>query len=558
MIIYTRRPTKLSQAPEDPEPYKSKVSEFLARFDSAISDVDVNLWLPRPYNLTMAKAIGGRTFVLPRSIGEVNEAAVEHIRAVAYVPTEVVTAQNPYDKSGNEPNDIDLVTVEGKFDIAELYDMFNEIFVEDVEEQWADPCLAKPVFAAVQLQRQELNTDSTWSDWLNVPRTKIDQHRKLFEIVQDIKDLPPGGLKVHMLHFDEKYVQIDLLQPQAYQIASANEEWFPPLLHRKFLDFQRKMTLEERREAKEAEREERSKELEERRNRRSETRLGTAGRSTGGRLSDSFGGMDGSFGSRDTRTRRDRDRTGNRTGTGIYGEGDSTSRRRSRSRTTTATDQLNMYDGMIERPGETRRGLRRPSINDVYDEYNDLLLTRMTDFAKIRELLVFWAHDDTVEPTKTYRYRIRLGVFNPVAGTNQLSEQDKSRKNQVVLWSDFSDTTEAVEIPGRLYFFAKNIRDVDKTITVQVSKLTLGHWYSHDFPVKQGEVIGDVIEPEPEKPERGVSRRLTAAVRPEDKTQMPETIDYSTGAVMVDAVAVNDWSGERALSTRHYYDMLYS
>jgi hypothetical protein len=27
---------------------------------------------------------------------------------------------------------------------------------------------------------------------------------------------------------------------------------------------------------------------------------------------------------------------------------------------------------------------------------------------------------------------------------------------------------------------------------------------------------------------------------------------------MVDAVAVNDWSGERALSTRHYYDMLYS
>jgi len=38
----------------------------------------------------------------------------------------------------------------------------------------------------------------------------------------------------------------------------------------------------------------------------------------------------------------------------------------------------------------------------------------------------------------------------------------------------------------------------------------------------------------------------------------PETIDYSTGAVMVDAVAVNDWSGDKNLSTRRYYDMLYS
>jgi hypothetical protein len=27
---------------------------------------------------------------------------------------------------------------------------------------------------------------------------------------------------------------------------------------------------------------------------------------------------------------------------------------------------------------------------------------------------------------------------------------------------------------------------------------------------------------------------------------------------MVDAVAVNDWSGEKSLSTRRYYDMLYS
>jgi hypothetical protein len=52
--------------------------------------------------------------------------------------------------------------------------------------------------------------------------------------------------------------------------------------------------------------------------------------------------------------------------------------------------------------------------------------------------------------------------------------------------------------------------------------------------------------------------RFGVAAKPEDGTEPPERIDYGTGAVMVDAVAVNDWSGERTLRTRHYYDMLYS
>jgi hypothetical protein len=485
---------------------------------------------------------------------------------VAYVPIDEVTPQNPYDKAGNEPNDIDLVTVEAKFDIAELYDRFRESFVEDVEEQHADPCLAKPIFAAVQLQRQESNGDGIWSDWEDVPRARIDENKKLFEIIEDAKDLPPGGLKVQMLRFDYQNVQIDLLQPQAYQIASAKEEWFPPLLHREFLDFQRKETLEEKRVAREADRQEREREQEDRRSKRTD-RSGLASRGGrgvgGGGAFDAMGGGQGSYGGADTR-RRGRDR-GNRAdsfgGEGMGGRSGGDRRRSSRDRTTTMTDYLpGMYEDGMGRPGDSRRGLRRPSMNDVYDKYYELMLTRATDFAKMREPLVFWAHDDTVEPEKAYRYRIRLGVFNPVAGTNQLGEQDKSSGSKVVLWSDFSDTTEPVEILGRLYFFANNVREVDKTVTVKVSRLTLGHWYSQDFPVKQGEIIGNVVESELEKPERrGGLRggRITAFV-PKDKAPVPETIDYGTKAVMVDAVVVNDWSGGTTLRTRRYYDLLYS
>jgi hypothetical protein len=35
-------------------------------------------------------------------------------------------------------------------------------------------------------------------------------------------------------------------------------------------------------------------------------------------------------------------------------------------------------------------------------------------------------------------------------------------------------------------------------------------------------------------------------------------IDYTTGAVLVDLVAMNDWAGGKNLQQRQYFDMLYS
>jgi hypothetical protein len=561
---------KLNEPPDQLEPYKPKAGEFLALLDSSINNVDTTLWMVAPYELGADADVAG-IYNLPR-IGEVNDVAVEHIRAVAYVPIEPITEENPYDKAGNEPNDIDLVTMEAKFDIEQLYDKFYESFYEDVEEQWADPCLAKPIFAAVQLQRQELNSDGAWSDWQDVPRQKIDQYRKLFAITESIDELPPGGLKVQMLQFDNKQIQIDLLQPQAYQIASAKEDWFPPVLHRKYVDLQRKETLEERREAKEAEREEREKELEDKRSRRADSRTGATGRTsrTGSGLSSS-GGMGDMYGGGSAASRsRDRSSRGSQTTSGRSTETGRTTDRRRSSRSRTATtdpmmDSLGLYGN--ERLGDSRGGtLRRaPSINDVYYEYDEVALSRLTDFSKMREPMLFWAHDDTIEPKKTYKYRIRLGVFNPVAGTNQLSEQSISQKNKVILWSDFSDVTEPVEIPGKSYFFARDIQEAAKTITVTVCQYVLGHWYSEDFKVRRGEVIGDVVEIEPEKGTSQRSRsqdvlggRFANRAMPKEKTNVPENIDYGTGAVMVDAMVMNDWWGEKALRARHYYDMLYS
>jgi hypothetical protein len=500
-----------------------------------------------------------------------------------------VTPENLYDKAGNEPNDLDLVSVEARFDVQELYKNFRESFFEDVDDQWADPCLAKPVFAAVQLQRQQLDDQGRWGDWQDVPRARIDHNKELFKIVEDIKGMPAGGLKVQMLQFDYKQTQIDLLQPPPYQFASAREEWFPPSLHGEYVDFKEKELQEERRKAREEAREARDSTRGGGRRSGTDT-YGTTGGSRGGRggsIGQPGGGTFGNAGSRN-RSSRGRD-SSSRTGTGLQGEGGLTggSRRRGgSSRRSPGGDQMGdaMYgleaEGFTGGIGATQRGPRRPTINDVYLKYDEIALTRLTDFSKIREPLAFWAYDDTVEPENTYRYRIRLGVFNALAGTNKMSERDKALSNQVILWSDFSNTTDPVEIMGTRYFFANSMREGDKTVNVQIFKLALGHWYSQDFSVKQGVLMGKSLEHVPEEPDRrsvagagnfgnlspammgpvgpGVDRRTSAFGTMQDQSNIPEYIDYSTGAVMVDAVPVTDWTGGRAMRARRYYDMLYS
>ena len=585
---------KVTPSTDDLEPYQSKLDEFLAMLDSSISDIDVNIWPQVPYAVGETTRGAGGKYRLPR-IGAVDEVDIEHIRAAAYVPTDVITPENPYSKAANEPNDIDLVTVEAKFDIKTLYDRFKQCFVDDVEQQYSDPCLAKPIFAAVQLQRQELDENGTWSDWLNIPRSKIDHYGELFESVEDAGILPPGRLKVWKLQFDDWQLQIDLLQPEAYAMASAKEEWYPPVVHRKFLEIQRKEDIEEARKAREDK--QTANERSDSRRSRSSAFGGATGRASGRAGGGMSGGaMDGLYGGAggDTSRRRSSRTGGSRSSrSGVTslegGQGGLTNRRRrgtSRDRTTElGGGRLGMEDYMMPGMPGDRLARRGPSMYDVYDEFDKIRLTGRTLLEKMKEPLVFWAHDDTVEPRKQYRYRIRLGVFNPIAGTDQLSAQDISRKNEVVLWSEFSDVTEPVEIPGRLYFFAKHIREPANIVTVQVSKYVNGYWHSEDFKVGQGDVIGGLVETETETDRqrnqrrsevggygRGMDPRMGAGRgmsdprmsslgsygRPEEKSVVPETIDYGTGAVMVDAVPVNDWAGDKNLTARRYYDMLYS
>jgi len=502
--------SKLDRKPELKEAYKQRLGDFAALLNCAINGVDTNISLPQPNEIIQTAS--KKVYRLP-VVGEINGISAEHIRAVAYVPTGIVDEDTGYDMVEREPNDLDFVTVEAKFDFARLYENFYKNFAgEGVQENWRDSSLAQPVVAAVELQRQEQLADGIWSDWQTVPRTKIESRRTTFVIPEDADKLPTGGLKIRMLQFNDKRIIKDMLQPMPYVIASANEEWFPPSLHKRFLEYQRTTKTQEKRGIKAEAKKERDRKREaERSQKMAEKTQLTKSTETGGEETEGVAPV-----------------------TPIL--------RRPAAKKGVGEPRVGEKERVSQKSKE-KEASKQPV--DFYAELEKILIVDKIDFSQKREPLLFWAHDDTVEPQKNYRYRIRLGVFNPIAGTDQVNEQDKLLKNKVVLWSIFSDASEVVTIPGRLYFFPREAQEAAKSVIVQVSKYTLGYWYSKDFLVKQGEVIGDII-------------RNEAGANENPGVLVPKTINYSTGAVLVDVVPVNDWSGGKNLSARHYFDVLYT
>jgi hypothetical protein len=592
----------LDGPPQQTESNKSSLAQFLALLDSAVTHVDTKIYAPQPYISSVQPTVK-HLYGLPE-IGPVSDVAVEHIRAVAYVPTQEVTEQNPYDKTRNEPNDVDLVTVEANFDVTGLNQKFQESFTgDDVPAEWRDPCLARPVFASVQLERQELNPDGTWNQWEIVPRTKIDHLRRLFESTQTPGNLPAAGMKLLLVQFDNRDVAMNLLQPPAYQIASAREEWFPPSLHKKYVKLRDEQQAEEKRKALEDEKKAREERLEQQ---RAGTPSGYGATSPGSAYSEDLAAMEAVTGTR-TRTRnpgrqnvtglspdsgrlrepgRMREPGRLRDGGGAAGttpQGYSSGARRG---------QQDDRDAERERMAKTKEFSIKQSMNELYTEFNRILINPRTDLTRLREQLLFWAHDDTCEPKKTYRYRIRLGVFNPVAVGSKPVGGGKTAAASTILWSEYSEPTEAVTVPGVLYFFAKELQEAEKRVTVQISRYMMGYWYSKDFPVWRGESIGKPVETalEETKPVKGtrLPANLAYSATPSNISARPGTppptrpslgdtlyygspqdtlmsmepkiIEYSTGAVLVDVMRVSDWigGGGRNMLARHYFDMLYS
>jgi hypothetical protein len=105
--------------------------------------------------------------------------------------------------------------------------------------------------------------------------------------------------------------------------------------------------------------------------------------------------------------------------------------------------------------------------------------------------LVCWAHDDTVEPGQTDRFRVAYVVKNPVFAMPQFCK-DPKLANQFSIQSKFSDWSEKVEMLSTISFWVKGgPRDkAASDIQFQVFRWQSGDTKTADFRVAPGDPVG--------------------------------------------------------------------
>lgn len=109
-----------------------------------------------------------------------------------------------------------------------------------------------------------------------------------------------------------------------------------------------------------------------------------------------------------------------------------------------------------------------------------------------RRSVDLWASDLTVEPGKTYRYRMRVRIINPLFRRSEPpEEQRKKHFDQFLVEGAWSDWTKPVAVPRKFYYFFTGAGVGPTQATVEVWKFFDGKWRSAEFRLKPGDAVGE-------------------------------------------------------------------
>lgn len=101
-----------------------------------------------------------------------------------------------------------------------------------------------------------------------------------------------------------------------------------------------------------------------------------------------------------------------------------------------------------------------------------------------------WAHDDNVSAGKTYRYKMRYRLKNPIFGANNIAEPE-ALSQQFALVSEFSDWTTPVTVPSLVNFFvAGGFVKNRGTVDFEIFRWDEGQQKAERFSVGPGDVVG--------------------------------------------------------------------
>ncbi|TVQ60913.1 MAG: hypothetical protein EA378_10070 [Phycisphaerales bacterium] len=114
-----------------------------------------------------------------------------------------------------------------------------------------------------------------------------------------------------------------------------------------------------------------------------------------------------------------------------------------------------------------------------------------------------WMHDLSAEPGRTYRYRTRYVINNPVFGRGaSLSADQQSLASEPTLSSDWSGWSEPVSVPFNEYFFVTSASEGDALggarASVEVFRFYYGYWRRGTATLEPGDAIVTTVRlPDP-------------------------------------------------------------
>lgn len=134
--------------------------------------------------------------------------------------------------------------------------------------------------------------------------------------------------------------------------------------------------------------------------------------------------------------------------------------------------------------------LQNPALSGPFDP--TLLVDPQGNISDI----IMWFHDDTVIPGKTYRYRVKISLKNPIYLTQNLTK-NPAFETQLAITSEWSAWTPQVKAPPTTeFFFARAVRAIIgntiNKVTVDVFKHEKGDWSEASFEVSPGDSIGSM------------------------------------------------------------------
>jgi hypothetical protein len=507
-----------TQRPAEPVPYdQTFLAEYTQYVQSSCPKI-ASLSLPCPGESEVVVR-EDRTYALP-TIPPLTEVAVASLRGAAQLPTDEVGPDQPYKMVAGEIGDVDLVTVSARFNAQILYNNFLQSFKNPrLKSSWQDAALARPVLARLELQRRTLQSDGNWGEWETLPRTKIDSYKKMLEELPESLEQSQYSVDLWKSQFDNTNIQLDIMQPEAYLYTISRIKWMPP----KYLD----EALEILKKQEQTQERQRREEL---------TRMRTT-QSTP-----------------DTRRPTTERRTTTRPQT----------QPRSRPGARGGEAAPDMFGFGLETPAMTPRPEVRKerTVADVEKDMQKDMLTDKSSIETIKEPVLVWAHDDTAAPGRTYQYRLRLGVFNPIAGKDWFQSDQVAYKNQTILWSNYTEPTAAMYVPRRIYAFpmdvitAKDGSNGIEGVKVEVDKYYLGRWRDFEFDVYPGQIIGSEVEDvdkiNPQTPTAVMGEFINPMM--DVTTDQPTKVDFTTQVMLVDVYPQAIW-GKRPIYQALYYDL---